>query len=178
MKYNINSKKEGFKLEFDCDTETGSISYCYSGPSQGGGKFNFDGKIPKWVYSGGKKSIEKYLNDRITGINKKIDQDEGKYEKIAKSRIEISTKYKGKTLTGIISKALDTEIFVKLQSPVKGKHSICYGFGSAMAGRFIFDGNGLTDSAIESAKKALCYAYDKAIHKGSIKLADELNKSV
>jgi|GEM_PF-7026073 len=177
MNFKSLKKRNDFDLTFKSHWwEDGEISFTYMGPSKNGGEYYISKTIPKEIVSKGIKKIENYVDKEIEKLNKEIEVGEEKYERIKKARISINAHYKGQFLKGIIKSATDRYIEVELERPVKGSSNINYGFASAMAGHYVFSGNELSENAIESAKRALCWAYDQAIHKKEKNIADKLNK--
>jgi len=77
----------------------------------------------------------------------------------------------------MIVEATGRYIGVELDAPLKGKSGINYGFASAMAGHYVFNEDyTLSKDGLEAARRALCWAYERVLHKPEEDLVKRLNK--
>jgi len=72
----------------------------------------------------------------------------------------------GTVIEGRIVWMSGNRIDVELDSPLKGKSCINFGFASAMSGHFVHDKKGnISEAGIEGARMALGWAYENALEK-------------
>lgn len=89
-------------------------------------------------------------------------------KRYGKYNVSIETWYKGQKLTGRIVEVKHTVrdvVVVELDTPWRGTGDIGFGFASAVLGHFVFDKEGnLTEHAIEGAKTALTWVYERLLN--------------
>ena len=187
---NTNKTKEGesaspsrveleMKEDIKFEEELGNIVFHYSRPSGDGGTYILDEKIPESIAKQGEEIILEYASQIVDKYKKKWKRCEDKEKNIRKNHIPITTKYGKVQLEGRIVEATSKYIGVELDKPLKGKSGINFGYASAIAGHHVFTENHeISQCGYDSAKRALCWAHDKAINKPKKDLAERLNQKL
>ena len=175
MKYEII--KENIQLTFFLD----KASFYYSEPArEENAYYNTDGIIPQRILDKGEDAIFNYILKKIKKAKKGWQKGESIEDKIKEEHIPISTEYKdGTILEGRIIEATSRCIQVELDNPLKGKSCINYGFASAMARHYVFtEEHEISKNGNESAKRALCWAYEDAIKADKKDLIKKINNKL
>jgi len=164
-------------LEFE--EELGKIVFHYSRPSGEGGTYILDETIPESIVKQGEKEVLEYASQIVDKYKKKWKRREDKEKSIRKNHVPIQINYRGVSIKGRIVVATSRYIGVELDKPLKGKSGMNFGYGSAIAGHHVFtDNHEISQCGYDSAKRALCWAYDEAINKPKKDLAERLNKKL
>ena len=116
-------------------------------------------------------------SEKINDLEERIKKSDEIEENIRKNHISIKAKYEGIQLQGRIVEATSRSIRVKLDRPLRGQSSINYGYGSAGQHVFTKDHN-ISENGYDSARRALCWAYEDALHAPQRKIVNRLNSKV
>lgn len=143
------------------------------------GKSSLRVPVPKDVQKKGREAIREYAEKHVL---KDLRRRE-KMENFAKNPdFPVETRCGKTILKGKIVSAENNAIKVRLEKPVKyrGERSSCFGWAAAMAGQYIFDGNGwFSKAALEEAQRLLMLIYENRKyterHRDVIKLVKKLN---
>lgn len=156
------------------------IKFFYKKPCRDGGHYYVIETIPERIVKQGENAILEYASNKIKKAENVWKKRKSIEDDIRKNHIPIRTKYKdGTSLEGRIIEATSRYIRVKLDKPFKGHRGINFGFGSAVAGHYVFtDDHEISQHGYDAAYRALCWAYENALHKPKKELVDCLNKKV
>jgi len=161
------------------EDSTGDIVFNYIRPSGKGGRgtYYLNETVPVNIVKKGDKKIFKYVSEKINDLEERIKKSDEIEENIRKNHISIKAKYEGIQLQGRIVEATSRSIRVKLDRPLRGQSSINYGYGSAGQHVFTKDHN-ISENGYDSARRALCWAYEDALHAPQRKIVNRLNSKV
>lgn len=148
-------------------------------------EYKVEGKIPKKLQdSNDSKLIREYVEGKIRRKVSKAKKEDMEQDRYAENpSFQISVEYDGTMLKGKIISATDSFLRIRLELPKEftGDSGVNYGFGAAMAGKYIFSGHKqFSTDAIASARRLLIDVYKKRKHEIAnaevISLAKSLNQ--
>jgi hypothetical protein len=156
----------------------GKIGFRYEQRCKGDGTAILHEDVPASIVEQGDTAIKQYAIERINDLKRRIARADAIEADIEKHHIPIRTVYEGMSLEGRIVRATARGITVELDTPLKGKSDINFGYASAISGHYVFTKeHALSPEGIEAAERALGRAYEKALHAPEQRLVDRLNKS-
>lgn len=146
--------------------------------------YKSSGIVPKEIISQGNMVIYRWVKDKIghdTEEQKQLFEAWDRFDK--NPDFPVSVEHEGLLLEGRIISSEDSTLTVRLEKPeqYKGEHFVIYGFGAAMAKKYIYNKDRtFSDDAIATAKNLLIKIYLKQKHyqenKKIIDLAANLNQ--
>ena len=143
--------------------------------------YKTEGEIPQAIVAKGEEAIKAHVEEVVTDYLIEARDQEAKHEAYASNLdFPVSFQHQGVLLNGKIVSGFDNTLVVRLEEPYQGERSVHFGFGSAIAGRFIFDREGnLTQAAVETAQRWMVYIYEEQYNyeqnKDIVDLANNLN---
>lgn len=156
---------------------SGTIEFHYAERSRDGGYYHISEEIPKYIVKRGEMAVLEYAKKEISKVQKKWRKKEAIEDNIRKNHIPIQTECRGIRLEGRIIEATSRGISVELDKPLKGQSDINFELASAMAGHYVFTkDHNISEHGYDGARRALCWAYEKALHKPEKDLVKRLNK--
>ena len=158
--------------------DSGKIKFIYEEPAGDGGDYKIREIIPSKIVQRGERDIIKYALSKVNEARKEWKKIEDIRNSIKKNHIFLETQYGGGPfLEGRIVGATPSVIRVELDKPLSGKGEIFFGISSGWAGHHIFtDDYQISKEGYDGARRALCRAYEDALHKPEKDLVQRLNK--
>lgn len=149
-----------------------------------GRSYQSRGKVPPEVQSRGEVAVRIYAEQKVQEDMARQKETARNHDAFARNPdFPVEVRHDGKLLKGRIVSAEDSTLTVRLEEPYQGEKFVIYGFGSAMAGHYIFardTPNTFSTDAIASARRLLIDLYQeeerKRKHQDAVTLVKMLNE--
>ena len=171
-----------YKDNIEFREDSGKVEFIYREPSENEGHHKIRKIIrkiiPSVIVQKGEEDIIKYALSKINESRKEWKKIENIRNSIKKNYIFLETQYGGGPfLEGRIVDIASNVIKVELDKPLRGKGEIFFGISYAWAGLRLFnDDHQISEGGYKAARRALCWAYENALHKPEKDLVQRLNK--